>query len=376
MTGVKDLKSMKNFKRNFFMTFIPFMPFMLQSSLETLPYAPQRMVVYRTGAPLVIDGNLDEPAWTAATWSDPFVDIQGDTRPRPRFRTRVKMLWSAEALYVAAEMEEPDLWATLTERESVIFHDNDFEVFIDPDGDTHNYYELEVNALRTTWDLMLPTPYRDGGPPIDAWDINGLAVGVTTQGTLNRPGDRDEGWTVEIAMPWKSLREAAPGQKTPKAGDHWRVNFSRVEWTVDVKDGVSTKRRDAKGALLPEDNWVWSPQGAIDMHMPERWGIVQFSDRIAGTGVEAFVEDRSDRVRWALRRLYYRQRQFRAANGRWAPDLASLRAAEIRVDGLTFQPQLESTASLFEIRAAAFDGDVVHIRQDGKTWTTRAGPAK
>src|SRR4029453_12317425 len=117
--------------------------------------------------------------------------------------------------------------------------------------DTHNYYEREVNALGTTWDLMLPVPYRDGGPPIDAWDINGLAVGVTTRGTLNRPGDRDDGWTVEIAMPWRSLREAAPGQKPPKGGDHWRVNFSRVEWTVDVKEGAYAKRRDAKGALLP-----------------------------------------------------------------------------------------------------------------------------
>jgi hypothetical protein len=75
----------------------------------------------------------------------------------------MKMVWDDEYLYVAAEMEEPDIWATLTERDSVIFHDNDFEVFIDPDGDTHAYYELEVNALATAWDLMLLKPYRDGG---------------------------------------------------------------------------------------------------------------------------------------------------------------------------------------------------------------------
>ena len=86
-------------------------------------------------------------------------------------------------------MEEPDVWATLTARDSVIFHDNDFEVFIDPDGDTHEYYELEVNALGTEWDLMLVQPYRDGGPPIDAWDIAGLETGVDVRGTINRPGD-------------------------------------------------------------------------------------------------------------------------------------------------------------------------------------------
>jgi hypothetical protein len=79
----------------------------------------------------------------------------------------------------------------------VIFQDNDFEVFIDADGDTHAYYELEVNAFGTAWDRMLLQPYRDGGPPIHGWDVAGLKV----RGTINRPGDKDDAWTVEIAMP-------------------------------------------------------------------------------------------------------------------------------------------------------------------------------
>jgi len=45
----------------------------------------------------------------------------------------MQMLWDDECLYIAAEMEEPHLWATLTEHDSIIFHDNDFEVFLDPD---------------------------------------------------------------------------------------------------------------------------------------------------------------------------------------------------------------------------------------------------
>ena len=81
-------------------------------------------------------------------------------------------------------MEEPDIWGTLAERDSVIFHDNDFEIFIDPDGDTHEYYELEVNALGTPWDLMLIRPYRYGGPAINGWDIAGLRVGVDVRGGL------------------------------------------------------------------------------------------------------------------------------------------------------------------------------------------------
>jgi Carbohydrate family 9 binding domain-like len=340
------------------------------ADLEKLPFAPRHAICYRTTPRLTVDGKLDEPAWRAAPWSDPFVDIEGDHQPR--FATRAKMLWDDEFFYVGAELEEPDIWATLTERDSVIFHDNDFELFIDPDGDTHAYYELEVNALRTAWDLMLVQPYRDSGPAIHAWDIAGLQLGVDVQGTINRPGDRDDRWTVEIAMPWKILREAAPGRRPPRAGDQWRVNFSRVEWQVDVVQGAYAKRLDAKtGKPLPEDNWVWSPQGAVDMHMPERWGFVQFSDAPAGTRTTQFIENPNERVKWALRRLYYRQRQFRTAHGRYASDLAALDAASIRVEGLEFRPVLEVTGSLYEIRANGFNGAVVHLRQDGKVWLTQ-----
>ena len=59
--------------------------------------------------------------------------------------------------------------------------------------------------------------------------------------------------------------------KRPAAGDEWRLNFSRVEWLTDIFGGKYVKVPDKR-----EDNWVWSPQGLIDMHVPEHWGYVQF----------------------------------------------------------------------------------------------------
>jgi thiamine biosynthesis lipoprotein ApbE len=344
--------------------------------LEAAPFAPRKYVAYRTATSVNIDGKLDDASWAAAPWTDLFVDIEGDRRPRPRFRTRAKMLWDDEYFYIAADMEEPDLWGTLTERDAVIFRDNDFEVFIDPDGDTHAYVELEVNALNTPWDLLLIKPYRDGGPAINGWDIAGLTLGVDMRGTLNRPGDRDDGWSVEIAMPWKILREVAPGQKAPQAGAQWRVNFSRVQWQLDTAgNGRYVKRlRPGTKDPLPEDNWVWSPQGAIDMHMPERWGYVQFSGLRAGSGTEAFVDDPNERLAWALRRLYYRQRKARADTGSYARDLDALGAAGIRVDGIDFRPVLQWTASTYEISAPGFHNTTVHINQDGRVWRTVSRP--
>jgi len=112
-----------------------------------IPFDPQKYVCYRTNETINIDGKVKEQSWVKAEWSELFVDIESDPKPAPRFETRVKMLWDEDYFYFAAVMEEPHIWATLTERDAVIFYDNDFEIFIDPQGDTHEYYEFEVNAL-------------------------------------------------------------------------------------------------------------------------------------------------------------------------------------------------------------------------------------
>lgn len=239
----------------------------------SVPVPPEvlRYTASKVKTPIVIDGKLDDAGWARASWTADFVDIEGDAKPKPRFRTRAKMTWDDRFLYIAAELEEPDVWATLTQHDSVIFHDPDFEVFIDPDGDTLNYYEFEINALNTGWDLLLNKPYRFGGKASNAWEIPGLQTAVRVEGTLNQPADRDRGWTVEIAMPWTVLKEHAKQAAPPRPGDVWRINFSRVEWQTRVVDGKTVKLPKTK-----EDNWVWSPQGVINMHVPEKWGAVTF----------------------------------------------------------------------------------------------------
>lgn len=220
---------------------------------------------------MVIDGDISKPAWKDAAWTDDFVDIEGDCKPKPRFRTRVKMMWDDANFYVAAEMVEPHVWGTLMERDSVIFHDNDFEVFLNPSRDSRNYYELEVNALNTVWDLLLRRPYREGGRADNSFTIAGLRTAVKVHGTINDPSDTDAGWDVEIEMPWAAFTAHTSAPGTPKDGEVWRVNFSRVEWETLIEHGTYRKVEGKR-----EDNWVWSPMGLIDMHLPDRWGTVVF----------------------------------------------------------------------------------------------------
>ena len=293
--------------------------------LPLLPWAPATTTCARLATPPVIDGRPDEPAWSAAPWSAPFTDIRGPLADPPRHRTRVRLGWDDEFLYVGARLDEPHVWATLTERDAVIYHDNDFEVFIDPDGDNHLYGELEINALGTVWDLLLARPYHDGGPAIDAWDIAGLGSAVHVDGTLNDAGDVDRGWSVELAIPWRVLAPLAGGRDCPPLpGDVWRLNFSRVQWRTQVIDGVYRKIADeADGRPLPEDNWVWSPQGVIAMHCPEMWGEVVFDDG-NGRTVEGSPDHDRHRLAALLMPLHYRQQAHHDQYGRYAEDLAAL----------------------------------------------------
>ncbi len=343
-------------------------------------FAPFEYVCRRTAGPIKVDGRLDEPSWTNADWTEVFGDIEGRSRPAPRFRTRAQMLWDDHSFYIGAYLEEPHLWATLTERDAIIFQDNDFEVFIDPDGDTHDYYELEMNALNTVWDLLLVKPYRDGGPAVHSWDIQGLRTAVHLMGTLNDPSDRDKAWTVEIAIPFAVLKECIPGKpERPVPGEQWRVNFSRVEYSLEVDGGRYVKAKDAAtGRPLPEDNWTWAPQGVINIHYPEMWGFVQFSTRTPGRGRERFVRRPEEKLKWALRKIYYAERRHYAERSSFGGDIGALGLkgdSALRVKGWSFPPAIHVTPGLFEAVYEARSGESWHIRQDGLVWKEApAGP--
>lgn len=173
---------------------------------------------------------------------------------------------------------------------------------------------------------------------------------------------------MEQALPWEVLEEAAPDQCPPEAGEQWRLNFSRVEWPTTVVDGRYQKDIDTT-EVHPENNWVWSPQGVIDMHRPERWGVVQLAGGEAGTDTIAVDERPNREIEWALRRLYGRQRAYYDGAGQYATTFSALDAADITLDERAFEPRLQATQTVYEITAPGTNGTTVHIRQDGKVWT-------
>lgn len=237
---------------------------------------PNTYLIPQADQAIIIDGRQDDPNWKKAPFTKDFIDIEGQKIPDQK--TRLKMLWDEEFLYIYAHLEEKHIWATLKNRDTIIFYNNDFEVFISPSNSNHNYGEIEINALNTVWDLLLDRPYNTNGNPIFNWNIQNLKSAVHIEGTLNNPSDVDEYWSVEMAIPIKALSELKRSPKVkPKIGEQWRINFSRVQWQYDLIDD-RYYRKKIDGKFLREDNWVWSSQAVINMHLPEHWGYIEFAE--------------------------------------------------------------------------------------------------
>ena len=316
----------------------------------------------RATKPFTLDGNVEKEFWNDAEFTEYFMDIEGQHMPEPRFKTRAKMLWDDENFYFGAILEGNEIWGTLEERDSVIFQDNDFEIFIDPTSDTHAYYEFEINAKNTVWDLLLTKPYRDNGKPVNAWDIQGLKTAVYIDGELNNPKADNKKWMVEVVMPFSVLKQCAnPYSRGPIEGEYWRVNFSRVHWRVDETDRGYTKQINPEtGSPYPEDNWVWAPTGLINIHYPELWGFVFFAKD------EEYNEiPENEKIKWELRRLYYNQHEHYDTYGAFTTDLEKIKGSW----EYTITPLIEVTKNTFEISTLSRDGkEEISILSDGLTW--------
>ncbi|MFB6455829.1 carbohydrate-binding family 9-like protein [Chitinophaga sp. Hz27] len=334
-------------------------------NFQNYTVVPENYVCYKTAGNITIDGNLNEISWENVPWSKDFVDIEGTAKPTPRYRTRIKMLWDKNYLYIGAWLQEPHIWATLLQRDAVIYHDNDFEVFIDPNGDTHQYFELEINAFNTLMDLFMQKPYRNGGSFDLGWNTKGVKTAVKINGTINNPNDEDSSWTVEMAIPFSAL-QLTDKSAVPADNDTWRINFSRVEWDTDIINGKYVKQQK------PEHNWVWSAQEMIDMHAPERWGYLQFAARTAGKGNKTFVYPSDTEVRKEAWKLYNKQREYRASHGKFASALTELNISDtVKINNdQVYNITLSGNGSSFEwtLKGKKIAPAILHINQDGKIW--------
>ena len=248
-------------------------------------YKPRQYVIYRASGPVTIDGHITEKAWQDAAWTEPFEDAQSPYCPLPWKMTRAKMLYDDDNMYFAAQLQEENVWGHLTKRDTIAYYDNDFEIFIDPTADAVNYFEYEMNCLNMMFDMWHENDNYRNALADGRYDAPGLRSAVQVQGTLNYHYDTDDGWTLEVMIPFADMESHNPDMTRPKRGDVWRFNFSRVEFMHIYNQ------------LFPYlytssvEDWVWASTYVGDLHIPEMWGKGVFSDLQAGSVLDEELEN-------------------------------------------------------------------------------------
>ncbi len=298
---------------------------------------------------ILIDGLLDDVAWQEIPWTTDFVDIEGSEHNRPDHRTRAKMCWNEDYLYIAAELQEDHIWATFTERDDHIYIENAFEIFIDPDGDGHNYMELQVNALNTIMDLYMLYPYKiDQGQSTHAifgWHIEGLRHAVHINGTLNDPSDIDTSWIVELAIPRRTIGKLTTWKTLT---DLWRINFCRVDWPLAIVDGAYIHPL-SNHDHPPANYTAWSPTGEYDTHRPDRFGYVKNTYGIANSNLDNFELDPDESIKTALWDIFYQLKSCLREHKPDACTLQDLSIPRVELEGYRFKPQLSYNPIGFDL---------------------------
>ncbi|UOQ68597.1 hypothetical protein [Hymenobacter volaticus] len=135
-----------------------------------------------------------------------------------------------------------------------------------------------------------------------------------------------------------------------------------MEWDTRSSEGKISKLKDAAGKDMPEHNWVWSPQGVVNMHYPERWGYLQFSRQV-NTVFRLPYAELQKRYLWLV---YYRQKQYREKFGRYATTLAELKiTSQVTLENQVNQLQLEATPRQFTATITAPNTPAIRLNDEG-----------
>ncbi|MFN0124363.1 MAG: carbohydrate-binding family 9-like protein [Blastocatellia bacterium] len=223
------------------------------TEIAGLPPVPE-YTVHKAKGKIKVDGQLSEKAWETApavSMLFPWEDQTGAKQP-----TTFRLLYDQNNLYAGYECEDADITATFVNHDDPVYRDDCVEIFLRPDAASDHYFGLEMNVRGVLYDYHYAFPAKHDKSP----DIIGALLKTSMRGTLNQREDTDQGWTLELAIPWESLRMGAP-RKAPRGGEQMRAQLNR--W-----DGVEPRRRMS--------NWSNPGMKKPNPHNPERFGVLLF----------------------------------------------------------------------------------------------------
>jgi hypothetical protein len=210
-----------------------------------------RIEVGRASGAIAIDGRFDEDAWSDAARTERFVDTMDGSQASPKASARIA--WDDAHLYFAFEVEDEELVSTMRARDAHLWEEDAVEVMVDHDGDERDYVELQVSPANQVFDTRFAS--RRAPAPFGRLDYtSGLESAVALHGRID-DGASDDGYDVEIAVPWSGLGSGA----APSAGDEWRIALYVLDKRSNGQLGVG-----------------WSAPLVGDFHELSRFGRVIF----------------------------------------------------------------------------------------------------
>ena len=169
------------------------------------------MKALRARGEVSVDGRLDEPDWRRALPVDHFIQKEPEEGRPATEVTEVRVIYDEKNIYfgVFCRDSRPDrIVASEMRRDAELRNDDYFEIILDTYNDHRNAFSFAVNPVGAQRDLLI----RDEGANVNReWD------GIWTARTQRT----EEGWTAEIAVPFRTLRFSNLENQT------WGVNFGR-----------------------------------------------------------------------------------------------------------------------------------------------------
>jgi hypothetical protein len=160
---------------------------------------------------ITLDGTLDEPIWREAPAATGFIQQRPDTGLPARGESFIRTVYDEVNLYIGAELHDPDpeqVRADERRRDGSFDRSDSFAVVIDTYHDHQNGFFFETNLLGARSDALVT---REGSDVDANWDGLWEAAARRTE----------TGWSVEIRIPFATLRFRSGGPQT------WGIQFRR-----------------------------------------------------------------------------------------------------------------------------------------------------
>lgn len=178
-------------------------------------------------------------------------------------------VWDDNAIYFAFSISDSDVSSKYTSQDDKLFNNDDLvEIFLDFDGSGKDYLELGVSAANINYDLTACPAVTCGGwfgSGLNGYDISGLETAVIVNGTINNSSDTDQGYIVEVKIPFSGLTTAPDANfTTPQIGTVWKGNV----YSIDYNTGATVDQAN--------DYLSWSTLNSFGFHQPSKFASFEF----------------------------------------------------------------------------------------------------